>query len=265
MAVIKHSICMTITAVAFSAILSACGGGGSDAAESAAKIALPASSAAPDPTPAQTPTSIPVVSIVVYGDDAMMGATVNSFGMFSLVMPNEPQDLQAALQAQFGNTGITVIDHATGGTSSSLMNEINGTDGSGAPFAQRIAASSAEIVVDNHAVNDALGGETVNDYAGYLGQWIIDVRAANKIPVLEEPGPVCDGNHPQLGVYVQAMDAAAEQYGVALIRQYAYISSIAGWCSHMAQGFYPDAYIDAMKAKQERAVIAPLIQANPGK
>jgi hypothetical protein len=28
----------------------------------------------------------------------------------------------------------------------------------------------------------------------------------------------------------------------------------------MTGGFYPDAYIDALKAKQEQAVIAPLVQ-----
>lgn len=185
---------------------------------------------------------------------------MDAMGMISLVTPNEPQGLQSLLQTQFNDTGITVNNHATGGTSSSLMNELDGMDGNGAPFAQRIGSSDAAIVLDNHAVNDALGGETLPDYQGYLAQWIADVRGVNKIPVLEEPGPVCDGNHPQLPQYVAAMDAAAQQYSVALVQQYAYISSIAGWCTHMAQGFYPDAYIDSLKAAQEQAVIAPLVK-----
>lgn len=184
--------------------------------------------------------------------------------MTSLVTPNEPQTLQTLLQSQFNDTGITVANHATSGTSSSLQNELSGMDGGGPPTPQRLAQSSATIVIEGHILNDFYDGETVNDYAGYLGQWIQDARAAGKTPVLEEPGPVCDGNHPQLVQYVAAMDAAAKQYGVALIKQYAYISSIPGWCGHMAQGFYPDAYIAQLKAKQEQAVIAPLVQAAIG-
>jgi hypothetical protein len=180
--------------------------------------------------------------------------------MLLLLTPSQPQSLQTLLQNEFSDNGITVNNHATGGTSSSLMNELDGMDGNGAPFAQRISASPAEIVIEEHSVNDALGGESLTDYQGYLAQWIQAVRAVNKIPVLEEPGPVCDGNHPQLAQYVAAMDAAARQYGVALIQQYAYISNITGWCSHMGQGFYPDAYIAQLKAAQEQGMIAPLVK-----
>lgn len=178
--------------------------------------------------------------------------------MLSLVTPNEPTDLQASLQSQFSDTGITVADNATGGTASSLKDELAGTDGGGPPTAQRLAATTAMLVIDNHAVNDALGGENVNDYTGFLGQWINAVRGAGKTPILEEPGPVCDGNHPQLGAYVQAMDDVAGQYGVPVIKQYAYIQTVPNWCNHMSAGFYPDAYIDGLKAAQDLAVIGPL-------
>jgi hypothetical protein len=191
----------------------------------------------------------------------MMGATMNTVGMVSMVTPNEPQALQTLLQTQFSDTGITVVDHATGGTASSLMNLLAGTDGGGPPFTQRIATSPAVIVLDNHGVNDALGGEVLSDYQGYLSQWISDVRAAGKTPVLEEPGPVCDGNHPFLDQYVAAMDTAAALYNVPLVQQYSYIQSIDGWCSHMVNGFYPDSYIDSLKAAQEDNVIAPLVRA----
>lgn len=185
---------------------------------------------------------------------------MNAMFMASLITPSEPQSLQALLQAQFNDSGIVVVDHATGGTASSLMNLLDGMDGGGPPFTQRIATSPAVIVLDNHGVSDFYGGESVGDYSGYLAQWIADVRAANKIPVLEEPGPVCDGNHPFLAEYVAAMDLTAAQYGVAIVQQYQYISNITGWCSHMAQGFYPDTYIDALKAKREQTVIGPLVK-----
>jgi hypothetical protein len=194
----------------------------------------------------------------VFGDDAMAG--VDGTEWWTRISPDEADALQMLLQNEFNDTGITLGNNARGGVASSLMNMLDGMDGSGAPFTAMLAEIPAPIVIDNHAANDALGGETLSDYSGYLAQFIADVRAAGKTPVLEEPGPVCDGNHPQLSLYVQAMDAAAAQYGVAIIQQYAYISSIGGWCGHMADGFYPDAYIDGLKAKQEQVIIGPLVK-----
>lgn len=190
----------------------------------------------------------------------MMGDTMVGWVM-SLISPNEPTDLQTGLQKQFPDAYIGVADDATGGTMSSLQNELRGTDGSGQTTPQRLAQTPAVIVIEEHGLNDAYGGETVNDYAGYLGQWIQDVRAAGKTPVLEEPGPVCDGNHPQLPQYVEAMDQAVQQYGVPIIKQYDYVSSLPDWRSHMSSCYYPDAYLDSLKAQQEEAVIAPLVKA----
>lgn len=191
----------------------------------------------------------------------MAGYSRNAMGMPSIVTPNEPQDLQSLLQTKLNDTGVTVENHATGGTSSSLKNELAGLDGNGAPFAQRIQSSPAVIVVDNHAINDMYDGESVNDYAGYLGQWVMAVRAVNKIPILEEPGPVCDDDHPQLSAYVDAMDSAAQQYGVAIVHQYQPILALPDWQSHMISCKYPDATLLAAKAQQEEIVLAPLVEA----
>ncbi|MFM0044139.1 SGNH/GDSL hydrolase family protein [Paraburkholderia sediminicola] len=209
---------------------------------------------------APVPVSTPVVLIDVYGDDGIAGFTVSDSGLWSTVAPNEPQTLQELLQSQFSDTGITVANHATGGGSSSLMNEMLGMDGNGAPFADRIKLSSASYAIESHTLNDALGGETINDYRQYLAAWVVAVRAAGKTPVLEESGPVCDGNHPQLAVYVQAMDDAAVQFNVPIVTQYAYVSSLPNWEDHMASCLYPDAYLLQIKAQREVAVITPLIQ-----
>jgi hypothetical protein len=204
--------------------------------------------------------SAPVVEIDVYGDDAMEGISIMPYGMASIVSPNEPQALQAILQQQFSDTGITVHSLASGGTSSSLQNMIAGMDGGGDLFAQRVTEHPGVIIIDNHAVNDALGGENLRDYTTDLVAYINAVRDAGKTPVLEEPGPVCDENHPQLASYVATMDSVAASYNVPLIQQYAQIQSIDGWCSHMTSGFYPDAYLDDIKAQNEQAVIGPLVE-----
>lgn len=225
-----------------------------------------------EPIPAPAPASAPVVPVPpvvappskvvlidVYGDDAM-------FGMTSMMgFPTdqtEPNDTQALLRAQFGD-GATITNHATGGTSSSLQNEMLGMDGQGAPFAQRILKSPASIVIDNHAMNDALGGETIDDYRTWLMQWVTAVRAAGKLPVLEEPNPVCDGNHPQLDQYVAAMDDVAAQMKVPLVQQYQAILALPNWQSHFTAGFYPDAYIQAIKAQRQAEALALVIPKIP--
>jgi hypothetical protein len=190
----------------------------------------------------------------------MAGFAMNQYGFPSVVSPNEPAALQALLRQQFNNTGITVSSHATGGTSSSLYNELRGMDGNGDPFANRIKLSAAHIVIESHTLNDALGGETLADYRQYLADWVVAVRAAGKLPVLEESGPVCDSEHPQLATYVQAMDDAAVAYDVPIIKQYAYISALPDWQSHMASCLVPDAYLDSIKAQREADVVGQIVK-----
>lgn len=238
------------------------------AASAAVTASTPVAASTPDaastPAAQSAPASTPVVQIDVYGDDGIAGFTTNSFGMVSMVTPSEQQTLQELLRTQFNDTGITVASHATGGTSSSLQNEMLGMDGNGPPFSDRIKQSPASIVIESHARNDALGGETVSDYRQYLAAWVVAVRAAGKIPVLEESGPVCDSEHPQLAAYVQAMDEAAAQFSVPIITQYAYISGLSNWQAHMASCLYPDSYLLQIKAQREAAVIAPIVKAING-
>jgi hypothetical protein len=111
-------------------------------------------------------------------------------------------------------------------------------------------------------MNDALGGETIDDYRSWLVQWVAAVRAAGKLPVLEEPNPVCDDNHPQLDQYVAAMDDVATQMKVPLVQQYQQILALPNWQSHFNAGFYPDAYIQSIKAQQESAVLSAIVKQN---
>lgn len=201
------------------------------------------------------------MKIAVFGDDEVAGFALSPYGMPTIVSPTEQANLQSALQTKFNDTGITVANAATGGTSSSLQNEMDGMDGGGAAEPQRMIASGASIVIQEHMLNDALGGETVDQYAGYLTQWVEAAKAAGLTPVLEESGPVCDGNHPQLASYVDAMNDVGRRLDVPVIHQYSYIQGIAGWQSHMAGCLYPDATLLAAKASQEMVVIAPLVKA----
>jgi hypothetical protein len=57
----------------------------------------------------------------------------------------------------------------------------------------------------------------------------------------------------------RAMETAAQQYGVPIIKEYDYVSSPPDWQSHMQACYYPDAYPDSLKARRD-AVIASLVK-----
>jgi hypothetical protein len=175
---------------------------------------------------------------------------------------SEPADTQTILQAQFGNT-VTVDNRAEGGAASTLLNMMNGVDGGGAPFAQRILSSKAQIVLDAHAVNDDLS-QSLGPYTDALIAWVQAVRTEGKVAVLEEPGPVCDDSRPYLANYVSVMDNVAIQYNIPIVRQYDYLLAIPNLCSHYTAGIYPDNAIYQIKAQRQAAVLAPLVKAALG-
>jgi hypothetical protein len=208
---------------------------------------------ASSPTAPAAPTP---VLIEIHGDDALYGALPPTF-FFN--PQNEPADTQAMLRDQLSDDAITVDNLAEGGTASTVVNMIAGVDGGGPPFAQRVMTSKAQIVMDGHGVEDDLG-QSLGPYADALVAFIQDVRAAGKVPVLEEPGPVCDDQHPNLANYASVMDGIAQQYNVPLVKQYNELLAIPNYCSHLTAGLYPDNYILAQRAQREAAVLQPIVQ-----
>ncbi|SCU75508.1 conserved hypothetical protein [Cupriavidus necator] len=211
---------------------------------------------APDPAPETKPAPKPPKTVVIeiYGDDAMYGMT----SQMGLAQQTQPAAVQALLRAQFGD-GITVVSKAMGGTASSLVNMMKGVDGGGPPFAERIKASKADIILTNHAINDNLM-QSLAPYADGLIAWIQAVRDVGKIAVLEEPNPVCDGNHPWLENYVDVMANTTAAYKVPLVKQYGYVQGLPNWQSHMNSCFYPDEWMLQIKAQRQAEVLAPLVK-----
>lgn len=256
--------------VALVCALSACGGGGDGSAQtqpvtavttaSAPVQVVPSAQAASAPAPASTPVSASKAALIeVNGDDSMFGVTSIGYGTPTITQQSEPADSQALLRAQFGD-GVTIINHAEGGRASTLVNMMAGVDGGGPPFAERVKTSKADIVLVNHAVNDDLS-QSLGPYTDALVAWVQAVRAAGKIPVLEEPNPVCDSGHPNLQNYVSTMDNIAAAYNVPLVKQFDYLQTIPNYCSHLSGGLYPDDAIYAIKAQREAAVLGPIVAA----
>ncbi|MPW16895.1 hypothetical protein GCT13_08115 [Paraburkholderia sp. CNPSo 3157] len=215
---------------------------------------------ASDPGPASTP----IVNIDVYGDDASMGIASYGFGMPTMIKPASAS-LQDALRKQFNDTGITVANHATGGRAASLPNLLDGMDGGGAAFAQRLTATQSTIVIISYGLNEQYGGESVSDFSGYLAQAIQIVRDAGRRPVIETPSPTCDSDHPFTANYAAAIKAAGATYNVPVIDNYAAISALTDWRAHMdSTCTLPDESLQQFKATQELAVIAPLVKAALG-
>lgn len=258
-----------LVAATVGCILSACGGGGStQAAPTTSKVVAPVPASQPvasAPVAASAPTtSMPAIKIAIFGDDEMMGVSIDSHGAVTYISPNEAQVLQSLLRKDFSDPDITVVNESTGGRSSSLMNEIDGMDGGGAAEPLRMAQSGASIVIQSHAINDQYGGESVDDYSAYLAQWTQDAKAAGLTPVVEEPGPVCDGDHPWLGKYVTAMEIAANRYHVPIIGQYNATLSLDNWQRHMLNCITPDADLARARAAQDEAALMPIIEAQIG-
>jgi hypothetical protein len=204
--------------------------------------------------------STPVVSVVFYGDDQTFGDVINQFGMVAMTSPTEPVALQSLLQSEFNDSGVTVANSSSGGTSSSLQNELAGMDGMGQGEPARMIASGAKIAVEAHSINDFLGGETVEQYQTDLVTWIEDAQANGIQPVLQEPSPECDNLNPLQTEYVAAIDSVGQQLNVPVIPIYSYVQGIANWQSHMANCEIPDAFLDQLEAQQAQTVIAPLIK-----
>ena len=208
--------------------------------------------------PAVVP-STPVIGVVFFGDDQTFGDVINQFGMVTMTSPTEPAALQSLLQSEFNDSGVTVTNTSSGGTSSSLQNELSGMDGMGQGEPARMIASGAKIAVEAHSINDVYG-ESVEQYQADLITWVEDAQANGIQPVLQEPSPECDNLNPLQPEYVAAIDSVGQQLNVPVIPVYSYAQTVANWQTHMQGCEIPDAFLDGLEAKLAQATIAPLVQ-----
>lgn len=177
------------------------------------------------------------------------------------------QDLQADLQAQDGNT-VTVS--TTGIQGATIEQLLAGTDGFPRPYAQLIAQSIGNPVVENFGLNE--GGETPAQFQQSVIQFVTLTEQAGKQPVLEEPNPACVAgtvdtemvyaNGLTMAAYVAVIDQVAQAYNLPIIHQYEQIKAMPNFCTMMSDGIeHPDSQLYAIKAQNQTAVLLPIIQA----
>lgn len=230
---------------------SGCGGGGGGAASSQAAVQV-----APQPNP---------IAIDYEGDSLVTGVQYMGPGYsgpdsrgngYRTTANNEPQVVQNLIGSQY----VTVENHGAPG--SRAIDSLDGIQPYySVPFATRLSTESGRIVIANYAVNDsARGNLTTSQYADDLTQWIADVRAVGKTPVLEEPNPVCDPSFPNLDAFVSMMRVVAQQNNVPLIEQYDYIKSLPNWQSMLTDCIHPNDALYSIKAQRASESLSPIIK-----
>jgi lysophospholipase L1-like esterase len=224
-------------AAAMLTLLAACGGGGES----------PASSV-------QTALRLQAAIVIdAEGDSTMFGLeTVN--GQFVQASLPPPVLVQARLRELFG-PAVTVNGYGSPGAN--LRFELRGTDNYATPLRERLALSRAQIVIENFGINDAY--LPAEEYRSNLREFVDAVRASGKLPVIEEPNPVCTG-HENLDQLVGILNEVAREKTVPLVKQYDAIKALPNWQAMVPDCVHPGDALYAFKAAREAEVLAQVIR-----
>jgi lysophospholipase L1-like esterase len=200
------------------------------------------------------------IIIDAQGDSTMWGyQTSDGFTKSWQTPANPPALLQAALQSRFGAHVIVQNNGVPGAT---VVDRELGINGYRQPYAQWVATSPAHIVIVNFALNDADNHvkEPPSAFRAHLMRFIEESRGAGRIVVLEEPNPVDYAvNETIVPQYVAVVDELAKRYGLALVRQYAYIGARHDWRSLLIDGVHPTDALYRLKAERQREVVEPIV------
>jgi lysophospholipase L1-like esterase len=236
-------------AAAVLALLAGCGGGSSQTQPTAASLAA----SSPASSPVMAPTIAADIVIDAEGDSTMYGLETVG-GQFVQSAHPVPALVQEQLRVWFG-PNVTV--NANGSSGANLNFELQGTNNYSTPLSTRLAASRARIVIENFGINDAyLPLET---YRANLIRFVDTVRASGKLPVLEEPNPVCVG-HETLDQLVSILNQVAIDKAVPLVKQYDAVRALPGWQAMLTDCVHPNDALYAFKAGREAEALAQVIR-----
>ena len=219
------------------AVLAACGGGG--ASEPAA--------AAPTPEPA--PVVQKTVRVMQYGDSTTAGWFIDTDGIGKRMSPTPAQQLQALLQAKYGD-GVTVRESSRNGQS--LRYLISGTQG-GKSLSEALSDDPSQIVTLRYGLNDKSQYGPA-EFKGYLVTAVQLMQAAGKRVVIQEPNPTTDNTAEP---YARVAAQVAMEFGLPLVANY----SLPAWSTPLSDGVHPsrEQYLATVPAQVP--VLSPIIEA----
>ncbi|HEX3638047.1 MAG TPA: SGNH/GDSL hydrolase family protein, partial [Paraburkholderia sp.] len=127
------------------------------------------------------------VLVEAYGDSTTLGITCSD-GHCGPQAQNAVSYLQDELQAAHGQR-VRVTNYGVGGTMASQLRDGTGNRRAGPtarlPWRERLAASSAQIVLINYGINEVMQNETPEQFYAAETTLVKTARALGKEPVLQ--------------------------------------------------------------------------------
>ena len=198
------------------------------------------------------------VVIEAYGDSTTLGISCSA-GHCGPQPQNAVTYLQDALHVAYGER-VSVVNLGVGGTMAYQLRD--GTDrGRGVPWAQRLAASDAQIVTINYGINEVMRNQTPEQFYAAETALVKAALALGKEPILQTSNPMPDERlNARLAAMVTMTRRVAAEQHVPLDDQYAYISGLPDWRSMMSDGAHPKPELYRLKAGQDLRVVDPLVR-----
>lgn len=198
------------------------------------------------------------VLIEAYGDSTTLGITCSG-GHCGPQSQNAVAFLQADMRAAHGQH-VEIDNLGVGGTMAYQLRD--GTDRArGVSWAQRLAASNAQIVTINYGINEVMHNQTPEQFYDAETALVKTALSLGKQPVLQTSNPMPDNRlNGRLAAMVQMTRRVAAEQHVPLVDQYAYISALPDWKLMMSDGAHPRPALYRLKAAQDFLVVDPLVQ-----
>jgi len=230
------------------------------AARAATEAAQTAHTAQAEPAASASPREI---AIEAYGDSTTLGISCSE-GHCGPQPQNAVAYLQDELQLHHGKH-VRVANYGVGGTTASQLRDGSGNrragPTAGLPWRERLAASSAQIVLINYGINEVMQNQTPEQFYAAQTALVETARALGKEPVLETSNPMPDNRlNARLATMVAMTRRVAAEQRVPLVDQFAYISSLPDWKTLMSDGAHPKPGLYRLKAEQDFQVVEPLVR-----
>ncbi|MFM0261393.1 SGNH/GDSL hydrolase family protein [Paraburkholderia sediminicola] len=203
------------------------------------------------------------VLVDAYGDSTTLGVTCSD-GHCGPQAQNAVSYLQDELQARYGQK-VRVTNYGVGGTMASQLRDGTGNrragPTAGLPWQERLAASSAQIVLINYGINEVMRNQTPEQFYAAETTLVKTARALGKEPVLQTSNPMPDNRlNARLATMVAMTRRVAAEQQVPLVDQFAYVSNLPDWKTLMSDGAHPKPGLYRLKAEQDFQVVDPLVR-----
>ncbi|MFM0180856.1 SGNH/GDSL hydrolase family protein [Paraburkholderia aspalathi] len=203
------------------------------------------------------------VLVDAYGDSTTLGITCSE-GHCGPQAQNAVSYLQDELQARYGQK-VHVTNYGVGGTMASQLRDGTGNrragPTAGLPWQERLAASSAQIVLINYGINEVMQNQTPEQFYAAETTLVKTARALGKEPVLQTSNPMPDNHlNARLAAMVAMTRRVAAEQQVPLVDQFAYVSNLPDWKTLMSDGAHPKPGLYRLKAEQDFQVVDPLVR-----